>query len=132
MLILIINRQIRHFFSNFANFADFQDSKSRNFGDWRSIAKAKFSSPCLLPKSRIWRYIARNANTVAEDFSWKSRLLSPKITKISSQRTPQKSRKWPQKSQKSQKSRAKDLKIAEKSREKFWSELIFGFLWQKW
>ena len=72
MLILIINRQIRHCFSNFANFANFQGSKSRNFGDWQSIAKAKFSSPCLRPKSRIWRCIARNANTVCFALDFRS------------------------------------------------------------
>ena len=44
-------------------------SKSRIFGDWRSIARPKFLSPALCPKSRIWRYIARNGNTEKFFFS---------------------------------------------------------------
>ena len=48
------------------------------------------------------------------DFSWKSRLLSQKITKITNKKTPPKSRK----------SQAKDLKISEKSRTFFENVLV--------
>ena len=60
---MIQYRQNRHCFSNFADFANLWGSKSRNFGDWRYIASSNFPSPKRSPKSRIWRYIARPANT---------------------------------------------------------------------
>ena len=57
------NRRNRWFILKIANFANFWGSKSPIFGDWRSIARAKFLSPDVGPKSRIWRYIAKNGNT---------------------------------------------------------------------
>ena len=64
---LSVFRQNRKDFLEFAKFANLWGSKLRNFGNWRYIASSNFPSPKRSRKSRIWRYIARNGNTVS---SW--------------------------------------------------------------
>ena len=54
---------ISHGFLEFRQNRQFRNWKSPIFGDWRSIAKAKFLSPWWGVKSRIWRFFARNGNT---------------------------------------------------------------------
>ena len=106
--------------TNFARFIKFWSSEQ----DHERICDGFIYSRRLTETERktpdTTRVLILPLTVLTELFSWKSRGLSQKITKITNKKTPPKSRK----------SQAKDLKISEKSRTFFENVLVWRFEWE--